>query len=115
MECQGCTSKQRYINPKIEQELVDFKKEIEQKFQKSALRRFTMPLNNQPSSKAVESSGIFAQGRSQKGRAVAQSNDFAFMNQYLKNPESTKNSIPTGRGHSRKPEVLNTLHLNTEA
>jgi hypothetical protein len=33
----------RYINPKIELELIDFKKEIEEKYEKSALRKFVMP------------------------------------------------------------------------
>jgi hypothetical protein len=41
----GPLKKKRYINPKIELELVDFKKEIEEKFEKSPLRRFVMPLN----------------------------------------------------------------------
>ena len=40
----GPLKRKRYINPKIEQELVDFKKEIEQKFEKSPLRKFVMPL-----------------------------------------------------------------------
>jgi hypothetical protein len=43
----GPLKKKRYINPKIELELVDFKKEIEEKFEKSPLRRFVMPLNQQ--------------------------------------------------------------------
>ena len=34
----GPLKKPRYINQKIEQELVDFKKEIEDKFQKSPLQ-----------------------------------------------------------------------------
>lgn len=34
----------RYINPKIEEELKDFKKEIEEKFQKSKLKTFSFPL-----------------------------------------------------------------------
>jgi len=33
----------RYVNPKIELELVDFKKEIEEKFAKSKLRSFNFP------------------------------------------------------------------------
>mmetsp|Transcript_20012 Transcript_20012/g.30780 ORF Transcript_20012/g.30780 Transcript_20012/m.30780 type:complete len:111 (+) Transcript_20012:592-924(+) len=37
---------ERYINPKIEAELVDFKKEIEEKFAKSKLRNFKFPLKN---------------------------------------------------------------------
>ena len=39
----GKLQRPRYINPKIETELVDFKKEIEEKFDKSALRKFQMP------------------------------------------------------------------------
>lgn len=39
----GPLKKQRYINPKIEQELVDFKKEIEDKFQNSKLQTFVFP------------------------------------------------------------------------
>ena len=34
----GPLKKKRYINPKIEIELVDFKKEIEEKFAKSPLK-----------------------------------------------------------------------------
>lgn len=34
----GNLTRPRYINPKIEAELVDFKKEIEEKFAKSQLR-----------------------------------------------------------------------------
>ena len=40
----GPLKKKRYINKKIEVELIDFKKEIEEKFAKSALRKFHMPL-----------------------------------------------------------------------
>jgi len=40
----GPLTKPRYINPKIEAELVDFKKEIEEKFAKSKLRSFKFPL-----------------------------------------------------------------------
>lgn len=43
----GPLKKKRYINHKIELELVDFKKEIEEKFEKSPLRRFVMPLMQQ--------------------------------------------------------------------
>lgn len=39
----GPLRKKRYINPRIELELVEFKKEIEEKFEKSALRQFVMP------------------------------------------------------------------------
>lgn len=45
----GPLRKQRYINPKIEKELVDFKREIEGKFAKSAITSFQMPrLRNEP-------------------------------------------------------------------
>ena len=40
----GKLKRPRYINPKIEAELVDFKKEIEEKFAKSKLRSFKFPL-----------------------------------------------------------------------
>ena len=36
----GPLKRKRYINPKIELELVDFKKEIEEKFAKSPLKKF---------------------------------------------------------------------------
>ena len=36
----GPLKRKRYINPKIEAELVDFKKEIEEKFAKSPLKKF---------------------------------------------------------------------------
>ena len=40
----GPLKKKRYINPKIEAELVDFKKEIEDKFHKSQVNRdFNFP------------------------------------------------------------------------
>lgn len=39
----GPLKKPRYINPKIELELVEFKKEIEDKFGKSLLRTFKFP------------------------------------------------------------------------
>ena len=39
----GPLHKPRYINPKIEKELVDFKQEIEEKFQQSKLRTFKFP------------------------------------------------------------------------
>ena len=39
----GPLKRPRYINPKIEEELIDFKKEIEEKFTKSKLRPFVMP------------------------------------------------------------------------
>lgn len=37
----------RYINPKIEEELKDFKKEIEEKFAKSRLKNYSFPLKKQ--------------------------------------------------------------------
>lgn len=40
----GPLRKPRYINPKIETELVEFKKEIEDKFNKSKLKAFKFPL-----------------------------------------------------------------------
>jgi len=42
----GPLQKPRYINPKIEIELLDFKKEIEEKFHKSQLRSFKFPLKS---------------------------------------------------------------------
>lgn len=39
----GPLKKPRYVNPKIEKELVEFKQEIEDKFAKSALRTFVFP------------------------------------------------------------------------
>ena len=39
----GPLKKQRYINPKIESELADFKKEIDDKFKKSELSAFVFP------------------------------------------------------------------------
>lgn len=44
----GPLKRERYINQKIEQELVDFKKEIEEKFAKSKLRAFKFPLKKPP-------------------------------------------------------------------
>ena len=38
---------ERYINPKIEAELLDFKKEIEEKFASSDLKTFKFPLKKQ--------------------------------------------------------------------
>ena len=38
---------ERYINPKIEAELLDFKKEIEEKFASSELKTFKFPLKRQ--------------------------------------------------------------------
>ena len=47
----GCTGiyacgpllRPRYINPKLERELVEFKAEVEEKFQKSPIRTFVYP------------------------------------------------------------------------
>ena len=39
----GPLKRKRYINDKIELELIEFKKEIEEKFAKSALKTFVMP------------------------------------------------------------------------
>ena len=39
----GPLKKQRYVNPKIEKELVEFKKEISEKHQKSQLKSFVFP------------------------------------------------------------------------
>lgn len=68
----GPLRKKRYINPKIEQELVEFKKEIEEKYEKSPLRRFVMPKAEAPPEVAVQSRPI-------RNRAVAQSTDIALM------------------------------------
>ena len=72
MAC-GKLQRPRYINPKIETELIDFKKEIEEKFAKSKLRAFKFPLKKQApklpdtmrSSRYVESDGPFNSGRRQ--------------------------------------------------
>ena len=37
----------RYINPKIEEELKDFKKEIEEKYAKSRLKNYSFPMKKQ--------------------------------------------------------------------
>ena len=44
----------RYINPKIEEELKDFKKEIEEKFAKSKLKAFQFPLKKKNNSKITK-------------------------------------------------------------
>jgi hypothetical protein len=69
----GKLQRPRYINPKIETELLDFKKEIEEKFIKSKLRTFKFPLKKQTSkvpesmhsSRYIESDGPFISGRRQ--------------------------------------------------
>lgn len=73
----GKLQRPRYINPKIETELVDFKKEIEEKFAKSKLRTFKFPLKKMVpklpdpmrSSRYVEGETSFNSGR----RAINQS------------------------------------------
>jgi len=72
----GPLKRKRYINPKIELELVDFKKEIEEKFEKSPLKSFVMPKKpvNESSDKfspEVSGNGLFQQSRIQKGRQLA--------------------------------------------
>lgn len=63
----GPLKRKRYINPKIEAELVDFKKEIEEKFAKSPLKKFQMP--RRPDNDKIASgdlpvgSNIFGQSR----------------------------------------------------
>lgn len=39
----GPLTRQRYINPKLEKELSDFKKEVEDKFAKSLIAYFVYP------------------------------------------------------------------------
>ena len=61
MAC-GPLKRKRYINPKIELELVEFKKEIEEKFEKSPLRSFVMPRKAVPDEKfspEITGSGLF--------------------------------------------------------
>ena len=74
MAC-GPLKRKRYINPKIELELVDFKKEIEEKFAKSPLRPFVMPKKSVESqennSAEATGNGLFNQSRIQKGRMLA--------------------------------------------
>ena len=43
----GPLKKPRYINEKIEKELLDFKQEVEDKFKKSPLRNFKFPLKEE--------------------------------------------------------------------
>ena len=51
----GPLKRHRYINPKIEQELVEFKKEVEEKFKISPLNSYKFPLK-QTGNKAREDS-----------------------------------------------------------
>lgn len=44
----GPLTKARYVNKKIEIELVEFKKEIEEKFAKSKIKQFKFPLVASP-------------------------------------------------------------------
>ena len=39
----GPLKKPRYINPKIEKELVEFKREIDEKFEKSEIKSYKFP------------------------------------------------------------------------
>jgi len=85
----GPLKRQRYINPKIELELVDFKKEIEEKFEKSPLRSFSMPRrsvrdsDNAVSPDVLPAGSIFASSRVKGGgtnpRHLAQSTDATVM------------------------------------
>ena len=63
----GPLKRKRYVNPKIELELLDFKKEIEEKFEKSPLRRFIMPKRSTQVEQPLETTGIFTK----KTRALA--------------------------------------------
>jgi hypothetical protein len=54
----GPLTKPRHINPKIEAELVEFKKEIEDKFKKSKLRTFKFPLKKPKRVSEVRDSNI---------------------------------------------------------
>ena len=80
----GPLKKQRYINPKIEAELVDFKKEIEDKFEKSLLKKFVMPrvsadphsLDDRDSPDALFSAAPLRQQRNSHNRQLAQSTEF---------------------------------------
>ena len=58
----GPLKRRRYINPKIELELVDFKKEIEEKFAKSPLKKFQMPRKAEPEATGNELGGLSSQG-----------------------------------------------------
>lgn len=85
----GPLKRKRYINPKIEVELIDFKKEIEEKFLASALKKFIMPRRQEPEQINEASSigsGVFSHSRVQKGRQLAQSTDASIMQQYLHTP-----------------------------
>ena len=50
----GPLKKKRHYNPNIEVELIDFVKEIEEKFAKSPLRKFHMPLQKPENDKATD-------------------------------------------------------------
>ena len=86
----GPLKKARYVNPKIEKELVEFKQEIEDKFAKSAFNKtFVFPkkreaLGMQRKPDLVNDlEGPY--NRIKNGRAVAQSTDASLMQQYLQN------------------------------
>lgn len=67
----GPLKRKRYINQKIEAELVEFKKEIEEKFAKSPLKKFQMPRKpetEQTSPNELGTTSIFGHSRVQKGR-----------------------------------------------
>lgn len=72
----GPLKKPKYVNPKIEKELVEFKQEIEEKFEKSALRTFVFPkkrdtlgISRKPADGVGELEGPY--NRIKNGRAVA--------------------------------------------
>jgi hypothetical protein len=80
----GPLKKPKYVNPKIEKELVEFKQEIEDKFAKSALRTFNFPKKREILRKpdlVNDLEGPY--NRIKNGRAVAQSTDASLMQQYL--------------------------------
>ena len=97
----GPLKKKRYINPKIELELIEFKKEIEDKFAKSSIKAFTMPrkcvneTNDSQNVSELAMTGIFNQSRIQKGRQLAQSTDATVMQNYL----NGKNGPVVGYNH----------------
>ena len=110
----GPLRKKRYINPKIERELVDFKKEIEEKFEKSPLRAFVMPRRSEQSNHerrenklSPEPSSIFSQSRIQKGRQLAQSTDATAMHNYLHNVHVGGSNPANSNGGSGHPNKTN--------
>ena len=99
----GPLKRKRYINPKIEVELVDFKKEIEEKFAKSPLRGFVMPKkapeSHDTSPAEANATGLFNQSRIQKGRMLAQSTDASAMHNYLQNVTIASGPGLVNQGH----------------